>query len=342
MEMAYRSALFLVTFLLLTFVELKAQQHDYCVEKILEGAGDSIIQRCGSDGAKILQYKKAKECLSYDASILDSLHFIVQKSSLKPSHQKLLNQAIRLASNNVSGDVYAYVRTIRPRLALKFNQVVPLMSLYRLEREWVRQTIFIKATTSWITELCQFSLPNQTNELKIPLEIKLYGFKQQEVVADIGAGAGSFERALSKYCDSLEVFVNDIDASVLEPLNTQLILLETLDKKNIAYTTVLGNDTSTNLPSRKFDKLIVKNAFHHFQCPVEMLEDFKRVLKKKGRIYIVDVLKEEAGEKPACALFLSRRDFLRYFDDNGFYLAREEKLDYMNFRFFEFQLLPQD
>ena len=168
-------------------------------------------------------------------------------------------------------------------------------------------------------------------------EIRLYKFDTNDVIADIGAGSGYFEKVLSRYCDNLVVYASDIDSPTVSRLTTRLELLELNDRKNITYTAVLGNEKSSLLPSHSFDKVIIRNSFHHFTYPNEMLEDCKRILKKDGQLFIVDILIDETDQTPACNLHLTRKVFLKYLKENGFALTQETMLDYDNFKCFEFR-----
>lgn len=171
-------------------------------------------------------------------------------------------------------------------------------------------------------------------------EVKVYKFNTGDVITDIGAGSGYFERVLSKYCNDLTVYATDIDSAKITRLATQLTFLDLNDNRDIKYITVLGNEKSTRLPGSKFDKVIIRNTFHHFSYPNEMLNDCKRILKKGGKLFIVDILVDEVPRAPQCNLHLTRNVFLKYLKESGFILINETKLAYDNFKCFEFQLAP--
>jgi ubiquinone/menaquinone biosynthesis C-methylase UbiE len=112
------------------------------------------------------------------------------------------------------------------------------------------------------------------------------------------------------------------------------------DKTNITYISVLGNEKASGLPFKSIDKVIVRNTFHHFSYPNDMLKDCKRIMKENGTLFIVDILVDEATKVPKCNLHLSRKVFLNYLTSNGFVLVNETKLGYDNFKCFEFQIMP--
>jgi ubiquinone/menaquinone biosynthesis C-methylase UbiE len=125
---------------------------------------------------------------------------------------------------------------------------------------------------------------------------------------------------------------------VLTRLTAKLESLGLNDHKNIEYKIILGQESSSLLPLNTFDKIIIRNTFHHFSSPDEMLRNCKEVLKDRGKLFIVDILADEANGTPACNRHLTRKTFLNYLARNGFVLSDETDLHYDDFKCFEFHL----
>jgi ubiquinone/menaquinone biosynthesis C-methylase UbiE len=222
--------------------------------------------------------------------------------------------------------------------------------LYDIDRKYYKEIAIKEKFKSWefdISSFIQNKSINYSNAEDIALEdtvffeeVKAYKFYPGDVIADLGAGSGYFERVLSKYCDNLIVYATDIDSAIITRLITQLAFLELNDKMKMAYIPVLGNERASHLPFNTFDKVIIRNTFHHFSYPNDMLEDCRRIMKKGSKLFIVDILIDEINTVPACKLHLTRKVFLNYLKKNGFILINETKLKYDNFKCFEFQLLP--
>jgi ubiquinone/menaquinone biosynthesis C-methylase UbiE len=283
-------------------------------------------------------------------SKVDSMINIIFKLDFSKAEQIVINDLLRLSINNISGDVYLKTKDLDRTLLLEVNKHISLSAIYDVESRYYKQIIRLKEFNSWASNVCRF-IQNESidyynaQNIKVEAtvflsEIELYGFKNNDVVADIGAGSGYFELLLSKYCDSLVVFATDIDSQVLTHLETYLKFLELNDKRAITYKTVLGNEKSSQLPSNSFDKIMISNTFHHFSYPNEMLEDCKRILKKNGRLFIIDIMTDEVDPTPACTLHQTRQTFFNFLTASGFVLINEAKLDYDNFKLFEFQLAP--
>lgn len=169
-------------------------------------------------------------------------------------------------------------------------------------------------------------------------EILLYKFKGGQTIADIGAGSAYFERGISKYSDQLTVYVTEIDSAMVSQMETRLLLLDSTDRKNIKYITVKGTTETTGLPLGIFDKIIIRNTFHHFSDPDFMLQQIRPLLKKGGRLYIVDIMAGTTRNKPACNAHLMRTTFMDYMKRNGYVLIKEMPLQYDEFILFEFKV----
>ncbi|MEP6734971.1 MAG: class I SAM-dependent methyltransferase, partial [Chryseolinea sp.] len=77
---------------------------------------------------------------------------------------------------------------------------------------------------------------------------------------------------------------------VITKLTSKLEILTRNDYKNIDYKIALGKEKSTLLPLNTFDKVIIRNSFHHFSYPDDMLRNCKALLKDGGKLFIVDVM----------------------------------------------------
>jgi ubiquinone/menaquinone biosynthesis C-methylase UbiE len=331
--MTYRfTAIFYIVYC--AFFSASAQDNIICIGNILNTKNDSIFTGVADYSVNISKYKKF-------IAEADQMVMVIKKSSLSTAEQKIFIDLIAMLKSDMGGNVYENIKTIDRSTVTNLNKCVPLVSIYELNK----LALEIK---KWASEICTFMQNDSTNYFdanhrKVPdsafeNEVVTYKFDRNDVIADIGAGSGYFERILSMYSDSLIVFVNDIDSIAQSKLQTKLKFLELQDQKNIRYHTVLGNEKSTLLTSNTFDKLIIRNAFHHFSYPNDMLQDCKRIMKKNGKLFIVDILADETDQKPQCNLHHARQVFTKYLKDNGFILINETKLCYDNFKCFEFKI----
>ena len=113
-------------------------------------------------------------------------------------------------------------------------------------------------------------------------------------LADIGAGSGSYFHHFTERIDkSGHVFAVDIDKNALAELHENL---SSPDYPSV--TPVYSVEENPLLPSSSFDALFMRNAYHEFSEPLEMLRHFEEALKPGGRLVILDTIDEElTGEE---------------------------------------------
>lgn len=108
-----------------------------------------------------------------------------------------------------------------------------------------------------------------------------------DVVADIGAGTGYFSFRMAPQV--AKVYAVDIQPEMLE-------IVEALKQRDRVENleTVLGTETSPNLPVNSIDLVLLVDAYHEFAYPAEMMMGIVEALKPGGRV----VLLEYRAENP--------------------------------------------
>lgn len=115
--------------------------------------------------------------------------------------------------------------------------------------------------------------------------LKALALKPGETVADVGAGTGLYTRLFAQAVGPTgKVYANDIAPQFLAYIaaNAQKDGL-----KNVQ--TVLGGDRGTNLPEASADVVFHSDVYHHFEFPMTMNADIRRVLKPNGRLYVLEL-----------------------------------------------------
>ncbi len=340
-----KTCLLFVLFITLHFASL-GQSGSTCSEEILNERLAPVLGSIENYQENIKKHKNAINKLEGHRKTTDSLQTVVENSSLSADEKQVFKELISLAVNNTPNDVSVKTRTLDSRYVMPFNNLIPLASLYDLDKKFNLENTAIIESEKWATEVCKFATNKnidyynaekiKENDDVFEKEIKQYNLKKGEIIADIGTGSAYFIRALSKYSDNITAYTNEINAVMVGKLQTKLALLDLYDSKNITYLAVLGDTKSANLPKGKFDKIIIRNTFHHFSYPNEMLQDLKISLKKGGKLYIVDIMKDETTKAPACPNHINKETQLKYMTDNGFVLVRAIPLNYDEFQLLEF------
>lgn len=108
-------------------------------------------------------------------------------------------------------------------------------------------------------------------------------------VADVGAGTGLFTRLMAERVGKEgKVYAVDIAPKFLEHIDSVARKLEQPQIK-----TVLGTDDSPNLSENSIDLVFTSDTYHHFEFPHRMMTAIHKALKPKGRVIIVDFIREE-------------------------------------------------
>jgi ubiquinone/menaquinone biosynthesis C-methylase UbiE len=114
--------------------------------------------------------------------------------------------------------------------------------------------------------------------------IESLNIKKGESVADIGAGTGAFLKLLSdKTGPAGKVYAVDISDEFVKHMKKRKV-----KEKLLNLEVVKGEMEKTTLPENSIDVVFICNTYHHFGNYKAMLEDIKKILKKNGRLSIVE------------------------------------------------------
>jgi len=113
---------------------------------------------------------------------------------------------------------------------------------------------------------------------------KLTGWKPGDVVADIGAGDGSYSFAAAERVGAAgRVYATEIDGQKLKELRA-----EVQKQKLLNVTVVESKEADTNLPSACCNVIFLRRVYHHLTKPAEFDANIVRSLKPGGRLAIID------------------------------------------------------
>jgi ubiquinone/menaquinone biosynthesis C-methylase UbiE len=149
----------------------------------------------------------------------------------------------------------------------------------------------------------------------------------KDIVADVGTGAGYSLVPIAGINPNLTFTVEDIDSSTL---NRKKLIAQikrfgnkaNMDQFNIIY----GTETSTNLPSASFTKVLMFDVVHEISDRQIMLNDIKRILQKGGSLFIEEVLvyKTAKKERHCNYPFFTEAAFKQLMIENKFTLKKEK------------------
>jgi ubiquinone/menaquinone biosynthesis C-methylase UbiE len=185
-----------------------------------------------------------------------------------------------------------------------------------------------------------FDTPKKVAKLKPMFDFM--NLKSGQTVASIGAGGGWFEAAASIYFDSLTFYLEDITDDCLNPTTVKSTVAQYAKIKQKPITNpfelVVGTDSSTKLPPRYFDRVLLNNTYHHFTKKEKMLSDVRNLLKNEGFLYVFEpIIFESQAKRFKCAYYTSEQTLIQEFEKAGFtYLTKYDFAD--GSPFFKFKL----
>jgi ubiquinone/menaquinone biosynthesis C-methylase UbiE len=145
-----------------------------------------------------------------------------------------------------------------------------------------------RAADAWIATL---ENPNRIAGMKIDEVVARLGLRPGSTVADIGAGAGAFEGALSAAVTPTgTVYAVDIEQGLLDHIAARA---KTLGLSNVRV--VLGKYTDPALPVRNIDVALIFDVLHHIKDRDVYLKNLAGYLAPGGRIAVVDFVAGKGG-----------------------------------------------
>jgi ubiquinone/menaquinone biosynthesis C-methylase UbiE len=139
------------------------------------------------------------------------------------------------------------------------------------------------------------------------------------VVADMGAGPGYFSLRLArKVGKGGRVFAVDIETALLSALRDRIAA-----QKLTQITPVLALPKDALLPPASCDRVLSVNAYHHLLDGPAALRRMAALLKRGGRLAVIDFHKRETGMGPPVRDRVSREAFLKDVKRAGLRVAAE-------------------
>ena len=132
-------------------------------------------------------------------------------------------------------------------------------------------------------------------------------------VIDIGYNTGYYTEALSKKIGNTgKLYSTDVNTTLVE-----MITYQTKDAKNIINT--VSNESNLPLQDSIIDIALSINSFHEFDDKEVILEEIFRILKSKGRLFIIDFSPEASRPPgPPKDLRVFKDDVILVAEDLGF------------------------
>lgn len=156
-------------------------------------------------------------------------------------------------------------------------------------------------------------------------ELRFYNLQPGTKVAEIGAGNERFAACVAASAPELTFYINDIDTTALRRISYHLRYNPVFDAPGASFFVVAGQPSRAGLESLQLDQVIIRNAFHHFDFPEEMLTSIRQSIKPEGTLFVKERYAEDCGDN--CCYQLKREEtIMELLTAAGFELLRETTL----------------
>jgi ubiquinone/menaquinone biosynthesis C-methylase UbiE len=158
--------------------------------------------------------------------------------------------------------------------------------------------------------------------------VAAFGLRPGHVVADVGAGPGYFALRLARQVGRRgRVFAVDVEPALLAVLRERVAA-----GKHERITPVLGLPGDPLLPEASCDRVLSVNAYHHYADRPAALRRMARLLRRGGRLALVDFHKRESPVGPPLAERVAREQVLAESRRAGLRVVRE--LTFLPYQYF--------
>ncbi len=148
-----------------------------------------------------------------------------------------------------------------------------------------------------------------------------------DVLIDIGAGTGFFAMLFGKKIKRGKVYACDISEEMIAWMNDNI----PSEMKNIVVP-IKMEENSVPLADGIADLVYMINLHHELEQPLILLKEARRLLKKDGKLMIIDWKKEETPEGPPLEIRITAETIQSQMSASGFsYTDKHTAFPYHNF-----------
>ena len=176
-----------------------------------------------------------------------------------------------------------------------------------------------RSTEQWLKTL---DSENRVAKLKISEAVAALKLPPGAVVADIGAGSGTFTLPLAQAVGTPgKIYAVDIDRGLVDHIAQRA---KEQNASNVKA--ILGEFTDPKLPARDVDLAFIFDVLHHIENRADYLKTLVTYLKPAGRIAIIDFHPELGPHKDDPKLQVTRAQSAAWLAALGFKPVDEPKL----------------
>lgn len=151
------------------------------------------------------------------------------------------------------------------------------------------------------------------------------GIKDPKTVVDIGAGTGFFAKEFMQKMQHGKIYALDISDIMIDYMREHLSVY----KDKIVVQKM--EESQTSLPEESADLIYMINLYHELNNRLQTLKETFRILKKRGRIAIIDWKKKQLEFGPPVSIKVALTEIENDLKVAGFSEIRSYSLKFHNF-----------
>ena len=158
--------------------------------------------------------------------------------------------------------------------------------------------------------------------LKPEQNISILGLQEGMIIADFGSGTGFYSIAASKKVGNTgHVYAIEIQKNLLKKLENEI------KESNISNIECIWGDieknNGTKLASESMDAVIISNVLFQAEDKLGLIDEAKRILKKNGKILLVDLSQPLGGIDKLNHYIVSSQEAIDLFKKRGFKIVEK-------------------
>ena len=157
-------------------------------------------------------------------------------------------------------------------------------------------------------------------------EFDFLNIQDGEIIADIGSGVSNHIFITTLLYPNNRFILNEIDPFIKKYLLEKIDLFGGRVNDYDRITVVKGKEKNINL-GMKADRIIIRNAFHHFSKKAEMLKSIKKSLNPNGTIILIEPLISNTTSIDECQLKMDYTDVMTFINQANLEVILEKQFD---------------
>ncbi len=212
----------------------------------------------------------------------------------------------------------------------------------RMQR--LRNKIHLVSLTTWRLEVLSKGRKYHYGNGHPKRQVAQIDWKDGEKILDIGSGHYLIGKLIGRKVSNAHIYYNDIDSISLQGIGyaTQhdKQFRKARIKNNNEFFLVMGSEIQTGAEEIIFDKILIRQTFHHFNQPRKILESIKKSMGTHTRLYIIEY-NDKDDDYLGCNKQLTHHEFDLLLREAGLREIRSKKIDSqggLQWTLYEYQL----